>query len=272
MFALPFTHFPLLISFISLVATLPVADNLFTDWTPSDLNDFSTSDSSSQFVAGDSNTDQLLAFNNDPSPNLFTSDSSTSDPLNQASADTSLLDTSNMFLDSTPLDSLDTTSFIPPVFDEQALPVLPSDLFSSDAISPDLLADNPSGGCSPPSSSRKSRKRESAGAACPSPDQENSYGAREEIDQAKKGFFDKSGAAQSEAYKQIVCPSAHFGAAVSIPVCSSPDPTMNSLMGQLSPTYPGSETLADSTLCQSPTLCSFLSHHNGRLIKSFINL
>ena len=271
MFARPSTHFFLsLISFISLIATQSFADDLFTDWTPSDLNDVTISDSNNQLFPGDTNTDQLLAFNNDPSSNMFTSDSSTSDfstinpstsdPLNQAATDPPL-DMSNMFLESTPLDSLYTTAFDPSVSDEQALPDLPSDLFASDITSPDLLADNTSGGCSsfrPSSSSRKSRKRESTGTSCQSPDKDNSYGAREEIDSAMKGFFDKSAAEQAEAYKRIVCPSAHYGKAVTIPVCSSPDPTKTARMGLLSPVFPDSETLADSTLCKSSLVLSCL--------------
>lgn len=260
MFARLFTHFFLsLISFISLIATQSFADDLFTDWTTSDLNDVTIPDSNSQLFPGDINTDQLLAFNNEPSSNMFTSDffasdfstvnPSTSDPLNQVATDPPL-DMSNMFLDSTPLTSLDTTAFDPSVSNELALPDLPSDLFGSDATSPDLLAGNPSGGCSsfrPSSSSKKSRKRESAGQAC----KDNSYGAQEEIDSAMQGFFDKSAAAQAEAYKKIVCPSAHYGKAVQIPVCSSPDPTKTARMGLLSPVFPDSETLADSTLSKS---------------------
>lgn len=268
MFALLSAHFSLLlISFILPIATQPFADNLFTDWTSSDLNDVTISDSNSQFLPGDTNTDQLLAFNNDPASNMFTSDSltsdfSTSDSLNQASTDPPL-DMSNTFLDSTPLDSLDTTAFDPSVSYEQALPDLLGDLSGSDAYSPDLLADNASGGCSfsPSSPSRKSRKRENT---CQAPS--DSHGAG---DKKVDGFFQKTAAEQAEAYKKLVCPSAHWGKAVSIPVCSSADPTKTVRMGPYAPVFPDSDTLADSTLCQSfIRCCSFLSHR-GELINLY---
>lgn len=259
MFARPSTHFCLLqIFFISLIATQTFADNLFTDWAPSNLNDVTISDSN--------NNDQLLAFNNEASSNMFTSDSSTNDfsmfdssttvPLNQASTGNPPLDTSNMFLDSTPLDSLDTVAFDSSGFDDkQALPALPNDPLGGDATSPDLLANGASGGCSsfgPSSSRRKTGKRESADMNCPAPpSKENSFGAQPEINAAKEGFFDKDSTAKNEAYKRIVCPSAHYGAAVTIPVCSSPDIDKMAWSGFLVKIYPGSLSLADSTLCQS---------------------
>ena len=255
MFARLSIHFSLsLIPFVSFIATQSLADNLFTDWTSSDL-----SDSNNQFLSDNVNNDQLLAFNDDLSSNIFTSeastndfstfDSSTTNPLNQASTEPPL-DMSNMFLDSTPLDSLDTVALDSSGSDDtQALPDLPNDPLGGDAMTPDLLADNSSGGCSsfrPSSSSRRRRKREATDAVCPDP----SYGASAEIEQAKKGFFDKSADEKNEAYKRIVCPSAHYGAEVSIPVCSSPDPTKNAWMGNFSPIFPNTETLADSKLCQ----------------------
>lgn len=245
MFARLSIHFSLsLISFVSLIATQSLADNLFTDWTTSDLNDA---------TPNNINNDQLLAFNNEPSSNMFTSDSLTTNPLNQAPTEPSL-DTSNMFPDSTSLDSLDTITLDSSVSNDQpALLNLPNDPLGVDAMSPDLLADNVSGACSlPSSSSRRSRKRQSTEAVC----SDSSYGASGEIEAAKKGFFEKTTEAKNEAYKRIVCPSAHYGAAVTIPVCSSPDPLKNAWMGALSPIYPHSETLADSKLCQ----LSFLVH------------
>lgn len=230
-----------LISLISFIATQSVADNLFTDWAPSDLNDATISDSNSLAPGGGTNTDQLLAFNDDPASNLLTSDyQPPSDGVdgslqatnllddNQASTNAPL-DMSNMFLDSTALGSPN----------DQALPDLSNDLIGSDPTPPGLLADGASADCSsfkPSSSSKKRRKR---GNACDAAD----------FHAAGANFFQKSAAAQAESYKKFVCPVEHYGAAVTIPVCSSADPTKTVRMGPYSPTYPDSDVLADSNLC-----------------------
>lgn len=240
MFSLLSAHFHLLlISLISLTATQSFADDLFTDWAPSDLTDASISDSNSQFLSSDTNTDQLLAFNDDPSSNIFTSDSPTINSFGQTSTTNPPLDTSNMFLDSTPLDALDTTGFTPSDSDEQALPDLPNDPLGADATSPDLLANGATGDCSsfrPSSSSKKSRKREET--TC----------TAEELHDAGAGFFGKSDAEKAEQFKKIVCPSDHFGAAVSIPVCSSSNPLLTQRVPLNAPHYPDSDTLLGSKL------------------------
>lgn len=278
MFAVLFAHFALsLISFVSLIATQPVADNLFTDWGSSDLTDATTSDSDGQFLSSDANSGQLLAFNDDPSSNTFMSDFSTADSFGQTSTtdtplgmsstsdspwdlsntDTALdmsnidssLDMSNMFLDSTPLDSLGNTAYDPSGSDEQTFSdfsndLSGNDLSGNDASSLDLLADGSTGDCSrfrPSSPSRKRRKRETA---C----------KNTEYTDAGANFLSRSAAQQAETYKKLVCPADHFGAAVSIPVCSSADPTKTVRMGPHTPPFPDSDTLADSNLRASSAI------------------
>lgn len=246
------------ISLISTIATLAVADNLFTDWT-SDSNlgaDLSFDSSNSNDANGLSFGDgadpgnQLLAFNDNGASNPFTADSSfqsTDLGGNQASTAPLSDDTTNWFLDSTPLSPTDNGALDTSFLDNLALPDLPNG-------SPDLLANNAAGGCSSfAPSSRRRRNTEQLEGAC----------TAEGMTQAE--FLKKGAFAQDAIFRTLVCPATDFG--VTVPVCSSRDPQKSTFFGADSAFNPNAHTLADSNLSQ---LISIPGEVSGQLTVSLM--
>lgn len=242
------------ISLISLLATFAVADNLFSDLTDSNLA--IGSDSSDSFFLNNAGTDagtddQLLAFNDNSTPNPFTSDSSLTPsdsfltPSNGADGSLPVAnlpnDSSNLFLDDSPtsaaegvpLSNLDPSDFLTSLNSDSASGgAVGSDPLSSTADN-NLLAANPADDCSSYQPSSRNRKiRRGVGSCTVGPDG-NIH--------PPYGFMEKTEAEQAKIYSEVVCPSEHWEGAQT-PVCSSDNPSQISK-------FQNEMYLAESTLC-----------------------
>jgi hypothetical protein len=261
--------FPLTV--ISYIATVVAADDLFTDFTGTDLNldsinwDAATSDSNNVLLPNDADpSGQLLAFNDNQESSPFTNlGQPPTDGLDDKSANW-LLDNSMPWPDSPDINQFSTSAL-----DDGTLDLSPgtnqasSELFdefdpSGQLPASDLVASGVPGSCSsfrPSSPSRRHRKREDLTPSGGSQTKEQDVCANSPT-QLPENFFGASSKVQAKIYSTYVCPSTDFPAAL-LPVCSSIVPTNNQYIPAGSSINPDSHTLFDSSLCKSFHVHSF---------------